>query len=122
MAWSHARLAHHTTTSSTKPFVVPVSAKHPLSLAVSTSARGAVADAKLRGTVSLGLGSGRRENKLRSGLYFIALCPAGTSAPDWASVHAVASENGQLPALKQATLLGFEPVSFDYIIVSTDRA
>ena len=123
MAWSHARLPHHTTASSAGAFVVPVSANQPLSLAVSSSATGtAIGGATLRGTVSLALGSGRRENKLRTGFYFVALCPAGTKTPDWASVHAVASENGKLPVLHHSTLLGSEPVSFDYIVVATSRA
>jgi hypothetical protein len=123
MAWSHARMQRHTAVSSFNPFVVPVGAKHPLSLAVSSSAvTAATANATLRGTVNLGLGNGRRENKLRAGLYFIVLSPAGTRPPDWDSIHAVAPEDGTLPILKVATLTGLQPVSFDYIVMATDRA
>ena len=123
MAWSYSRTKTRATGSSSKPFVVPVGAKQPLSLMVSTSdVKAATGDATLRGTVSLALGNGRRENKLRAGLYFVALCPAGTKAPDWASIHAVSSEGEALPQLKVATLTGMQPVPFDYIIVATDRA
>lgn len=122
MAWSYSRTKTRATGSSSKPFVVPVGAKQPLSLTVSSDVKAATGDATLRGTVSLALGNGRRENKLRTGLYFVAFCPAGTKAPDWASIHAVASEGEALPLLKVATLTGMQPVSFDYIIVATDQA
>ncbi|HYI11942.1 MAG TPA: hypothetical protein VEK57_23000 [Thermoanaerobaculia bacterium] len=123
MAWSYTHRQRNTTASSSKPFVVPVGAKQPLSLAVSSSGvNAATGDAMLRGTVSLALGNGRRENKLRTGLYFVAVCPAGTKTPDWASIQAVASEDGKLPRLKVATLMGLQLVPFDYIVVSTDRA
>jgi hypothetical protein len=123
MAWSYSRKQSQTTGSSSKSFVVPVGLRQPLSLAISSSdVNAATGKATLRGTVSLALGNGRRENKLRTGLYFVAFCPAGTKAPDWASIHAVASEEGALPLLKVATLTGLQPVSFDYIVVATDRA
>lgn len=120
MAWSHAQLAGRKADSAVSSSVVPVGSRMPLSLMVTT---GTVAgqNAKLQAKVDLALGSGRLANKLRSGLYFLALCPAGTAAPDWSSIRVVRSENA-LPLLRQATLFGLEPVSFDYIIVSADRA
>jgi hypothetical protein len=122
MAWSHSRTQHFVSSTSARDFVVPVSEGQPLSLAVSTSATAATKNATRRGTVTLSLGNGRRTNKLRTGLYFVAVCPAGTKAPDWASVHAVPAATGTLPVLKQFTLTGYEPVPFDYIVVAADRA
>jgi hypothetical protein len=127
MAWSYAQMANRQTGSAASSFVVPVGAKSPLSLSLFTSAvvtSGTISKGKspkLQASVKLALGSERRTNKLRSGLYFLAMTPAGVKAPDWASVHVVPS-TGNLPLLKQATLLGVEPVSFDYVIVSIDRA
>jgi hypothetical protein len=122
MAWSYAQKRQHTTSSAPKDFVVPMSARHPLSLGVSTSAvRTAIDNAGLRGTVTLSLGDARRANKLRAGLYFIAICPAGSDAPDWASIRAVAPENGSAPLLKRATLTGDAPVPFDYVVVAAGR-
>lgn len=121
MAWSYGRVGHQTLAGAEKDFVVPINARQPLSLVVSTSANtAALKSAKLQGAVSLSLADGRA-NKLRTGLYFIAVCPAGTKEPDWSSVRAVPSEKGK-PVLRQAGLGGLEPVSFDYIIVSTSRA
>jgi len=123
MAWSHARRGQHITSSAANEFVVPVNAKQPLSLGISTSAPTPVLDeAMLRATVNLSLGEKRLANKLRSGLYFVAICPAGSEAPHWASIHAVAPENGTVPVLKQATLAGLQPVPFDYIIMAAGRA
>ncbi len=123
MAWSYARRGQHITSSAAGEFVVPVSTRQPLSLGISTSAPAPVMDdATLRATVNLSLGESRLANKLRAGLYFVAICPAGSEAPHWASIHAVAPEHGTVPVLKQRTLLGLEPVPFDYIVVAAGRA
>lgn len=122
MAWSHSQNRRRTTTSGAREFVVPVGGRQPLSLAVSSSAAAAVSEAKLRSTMTFSLGDERRTNKLRTGLYFLALLPAGAEAPDWASIRAVSSENGTMPALGQATITGLVPVSFDYIVVAASRA
>lgn len=123
MAWSYARRGQQVTSSAAGEFVVPVSAKQPLSLGISTSAPTPVMDdATLRATASLSIGEKRLANKLRAGLYFVAISPAGTEAPHWASIHAVAPEHGTVPVLKQRTLTGLQPVPFDYIIVAAGRA
>jgi hypothetical protein len=122
MAWSYSSNPSLIPNRASNSFVMPVSAKQPLSLAFSTSATNAIdSKAKLNGTIDLTLGNGRRQNKLRTGVYFVAVCPAGTKAPDWNAIHAVASE-GALPQLKVATLIGTEPVPFDYIVMTMDRA
>jgi hypothetical protein len=123
MAWSYARTRQHTSSSAQNGFVVPVSATEPLSLAISTSAvKTAVGNAALRAKVTLALGEGRRTNKLRTGLYFVAICPAGMEAPHWASIHATAPADGTAPRLVQTSLTGYEPVPFDYVVVAAQRA
>jgi hypothetical protein len=123
LAWSHARMGLRTATSSSTDFVVPVDHSQPLSLVVSTSAVKTTVDtARLRAAVNLSLGGGWRANKLRQGLYFVAICPAGSGTPDWSSIRAVAPESGNVPVLKQATLTGLVPVPFDYLVVGTARA
>ena len=119
VAWSYAQMASRTTDSAASPFVVPVGARKPLSLSLFTS--DAQQSGKLQATIALSLGSERRANKLRAGTYFLAMCPKGMTAPDWSSIRVVPSE-GKLPLLRQATVLGNEPVPFDYIVISTDRA
>lgn len=120
MAWSHARRDHRTTFSATTEFIVPVSARQPLSLGIATSA--GANEGMLRATVSLSLGENRLTNKLREGLYFVAICPAGSPAPQWTSIHAVAAENATVPVLRQGRLAALEPVPFDYIVVAAAHA
>ncbi len=128
MAWSYSPMTDRSTGSNAAaPFVVPVGVKNPLSLRLFTSAVSTspgIAEnqtPKLQATIDLSPGSERGSHKLRSGLYFLAMTPAGAKAPDWASMQVVPSA-GSLPLLKQATLLGYESVPFDYIVISTDRA
>jgi hypothetical protein len=119
MAWSYAQLANRTADSAASQFVVPVGARNPLSLSLFTA--NAQQIGKLKASIDLSLGSERRANKLRSGTYFLVMCPKGMHAPDWSSIRVVPSE-GNLPLLRQATLVGHEAVPFDYIVISTDRA
>lgn len=122
LAWSYARLQGRTADSSSKSFVIPVVGKQPVTLALSSSSEDAKDGATLQALLQFTPGTGRRENKLRRGRYFVALCPRGMKAPDWRSVHAFQPENGSLPVLKTFSLTGFEPVPFDYIVFETDQA
>jgi hypothetical protein len=120
LAWSYA--PYTPAARSSNSFVVPVSAKQPHTLALSTSAVAAkTQNAKMQGVVNLSVGSRRGDNKLRRGIYFLAICPEGGKTPNWSSVYAVRSEDSWLPLLRQATVIGSEPVRFDYLVVTTDR-
>lgn len=123
LAWSHARRAHprHTEFSSAStPFTVPVGANHPLKLAVST-ANPATGKSVSCGAVELGLGNGRNAGKLRRGLYFVAVSPAGAPLPDWNAIQVTGSEKGE-PVLKQPSLAGANGVPFGYVVFLTDYA
>jgi hypothetical protein len=59
---------------------------------------------------------------VRDGVYFLAVPADGQPEPNWSSIRVVASADAKLPQLEQSTLFGSRPVSFDYIVVGTERA
>jgi hypothetical protein len=116
LAWSRASLGQNETRPAS-PFVVPVSAKHPLSLTVLTSA-----SAKQPEQLRFAIDAHRGANKLRTGLYFVAVVPAGMKAPEWSSVRAVRTDQSDLPVLQQVTVLGYERVAFEYLVINSTLA
>jgi hypothetical protein len=116
LAWTYSKRpgrmpAIQSAASST---IVPVSPNAPLTLPVYFS-KTTGKDAVSCGSVELSIGSGKNGVKLARGTYFVAVQPAGSAAPSWASISAV-SVNGK-PVLRAAG----KPVSFDYIVISTEQ-
>ena len=130
LAWTYSA-TRHTTHDMTKSFVMPVDAAHPLELTVANRAplagpdakardERAVTESKERSIASFSVGEGRRSMKLRRGVYFLALrSGAFDRTPDWRSIS-VQTVDGK-PVLVEATVAGYQPVSFDYVTVSIDR-
>lgn len=135
-AWTHVagRIEHR---ASTPRFVVPVSAASPLELTVFSRAPRTTPDRavdfardeEFRTTdgdgcsvAALSVDSNRGTNKLRRGVYVLAIRTSGSQrAPHWPSTRFIARE-GEPPVLAQASLAGYEPVPFDYIALSVDPA
>jgi hypothetical protein len=116
LAWTYDR--GRAIERSVRGFVLPSSEQ--FSLAV-VSRSGAAAE-PARSLATFSAGTKRGAHKLRRGTYFFAHCAPGTKAPEWELVRAVVPAAGELPVLQQMTLTGFQPVPFDYIVVTTDRA
>jgi hypothetical protein len=106
MAWTHASASG---ASASAPFLVPMDDRQPLSLMISSGGAGR---APLREIVNLDPRGGRNDYKLRRGVYFVAVHPAGGSAPDWSSIQASGAEVGQVPVLRSR---GLATVTFDYV-------
>ena len=132
LAWSWASSMSNPSSRPARPFVVPVDSEFPLELIVTTRAPHAgrsalrhderlMTESKERSIISLSVGAGRRSMKLRRGIYFLALRSSESERrPNWRSIR-VENVGGQV-VLTQPTLAGYEPVSFDYVMLSVDKA
>ena len=68
------------------------------------------------------IGSERRTNKLRRGVYVLAIRTSDSQrTPHWPSIRFVA-QDGSSPVLAQASVIGYEAVPFDYIALTVDAA
>lgn len=114
LAWTYDRT--RAIARSVRGFVLPHSETFSLAVVSRTGGESS------RSVAAFSAGTKRGANKLRRGTYFLAHCPPGTDAPEWELVRAVVPAAGELPVLQQMTLTGFQPVPFDYIVVTTDRA
>lgn len=76
-----------------------------------------------RSIAAFSLGRERTAMKLRSGVYALAFrTSAEQRTPDWRSIQFVTPREGASPVLAEATLAGVRPVSFDYLVLSIERA
>jgi hypothetical protein len=136
VAWTRSRTAAGVHRSNNR-FVVPVSKSSPLELTVARRAPRVVEtavdfandeDFRMtegigRSLASLSLGRESGANKLRPGIYVLALRTAEQQrTPDWQSIRFVAPAEGAAPVLVRASLFGHEPVSFDYLAVAVESA
>jgi hypothetical protein len=137
-AWTHSLNASGAHRTSANRFVVPVSASSPLELTVarraprvaSIAASDFVRDEDFqmtagpgRSVASFTLGREHGANKLRRGIYVLALRrTASQGTPDWQSIRFIAPAEGSAPVLQRASIFGNEPVSFDYIAISVESA
>ena len=114
-AWMYNATRKHEIASAPAGFTVPISPARPLVLSVaSKSAKGTT-----EAMASLHSGTARGANKLRRGLYCLALVE-GDKAPDWSGIRAVPKENQKLPVLEHLAGIGYKPVPFPYIVLSAD--
>lgn len=131
LAWTYSADRHATHTTGRNSFVMPMGEGQPLELTVANRAplgksgqsvdERLVVESKERTVASFHVGEGRRSMKLRRGVYFLALrSNASERTPDWRSIT-VQTVDGQ-PMLVETTIAGYQPVSFDYVTVSIDRA
>ena len=133
LAWSWASTMSNPSSRPARAFVVPVDSEFPLELTVTTRAPHAgrnplqhderlITESKERSIISLSVGAGRRSMKLRRGIYFLALRSSESERkPNWRSIGVENVGGGQV-VLTQPTLAGYEPVSFDYLMLSVDKA
>lgn len=137
-AWTQSLTAAGEQRSSMSRFVVPVTTAAPLELTVALraprAARSAAADfahdedfrtteGNGRSLAAFSVGRERGMNKLRRGIYVLALRTATQQqTPDWQSIRFIAPAEGSAPVLARASLFGHEPVSFDYIAIAVESA
>ena len=115
-AWTFSRTRGRVSTSSAAGFAVPVGPTQPVVLSVSCGSR----SASTRATTMLCSGSVRQTNKLRRGLYFLALTTPEEQTPNWSLIRAVPSSDAKLPVLQEAVGIGYQPVRFPYVVFSAD--
>lgn len=146
LAWSYSTSPAGESESSAARIVVPVDVSSPLELTVSKrpgrvvrsapaftpadfvsafpeTAEGVTTEGNGRSLAVFSLGRERTTMKLRPGVYALAFrSQAAQRTPDWRSIRFVAPKDGASPILVESTLAGVRPVSFDYLILSVERA